>query len=77
MQVEYTHMLHSSGAGISVDYAPATRPYDVKCIESDSHSSIYTIFVLGIINAMINLKQFGPPVWICIGNHMDLRAIKE
>ena len=31
------------------------RPYDVKYIESDSHLSVYTMFVLGIINAMMNL----------------------
>ena len=38
------------------------RPYDVKYIESDSHLSVYTMFVLGIINAMMNLKQFDPLV---------------
>ena len=43
-----------------------SRPYDVKCIESDSHLSIYTMFVLRIINAMMNLKQFGPLVLICL-----------
>ena len=35
------------------------RPYDIKCIELDSHLSIYTMFVLGIFNAIMNLKQFG------------------
>ena len=62
------YMLHSSEAGISVDPAPAMQalmlPYDIKCIESDSHSSIYTMFVLGIINAMMYSKQFGPLVII-------------
>ena len=42
------------------------RPYYVKCIESDSHSSIHTMFMLGVINAMINLKQYGPVVIICV-----------
>ena len=37
-------------------------PYEVKCIEFDSHSYISTKFMLGIISAMINLKQFGPLV---------------
>ena len=37
---------------------------DVGCIESDSYSSIYTMFLLGIINAVMNLKQFGPLVLI-------------
>ena len=56
------------GAGISVDSAPALycRPCNIKCIELDSHSSIYTMFLLGIINAMMNLKQFGRLVVICI-----------
>ena len=43
-----------------------SRPYDVKCIESDSRLSIYTMFVLCIINVMMNLKQFGPLVLICL-----------
>ena len=42
------------------------RPCDVKCIESDSHSSIYTMFLLGIINAMMNLNLFGCLVIICV-----------
>ena len=40
------------------------KPYDVQYIESDSHSSICTMFVLEIINAMMKLKQFGPLVLI-------------
>ena len=40
--------------------------YDLKGIESDSHSSILIMFVLVIINAMMNLKQFGPLVLICV-----------
>ena len=36
------------------------RPYDLKGIESDSHSSIHTMLVLVIINVMMNLKPFGP-----------------
>ena len=47
------------GAGISVDSA-----CDIKCIESDSYSSIYTMFLLAIINAMMNLKQLSPLVII-------------
>ena len=27
------------------------------CLESDSHSAIYTIFVLNTINAVVNLKH--------------------
>ena len=42
------------------------RTYDVKYIESDSHPSIYTMFVLGNINAMIYLKQISPLVLICV-----------
>ena len=38
----------------------------VVCIESDSYSSIYAMFLLGIINAMMNLKQFGPLALICV-----------
>ena len=30
-----------------------------------SHSAIYIIFVLGTINAMMNIKQFIPIVLIC------------
>ena len=40
--------------------------YDVKCIESDSHSAIYTVFVLGTINTMVNLKQFNHIVLIYV-----------
>ena len=53
-------------SGISVDSAPVCRPYDLKGIESGSHSSIHTMFVLVIINAMMNLKQFGLVVLICV-----------
>ena len=53
-------------AGISVDSAPPLQPCDVKCIKSDSHSSIYAMFLLGIINAMMNLNQFGHLVLICV-----------
>ena len=34
------------------------QAYNVKCIESDSHSANYTIFALDTINAVVNLKQF-------------------
>ena len=53
-------------SGISVDSAPAMQAYDLKGIESGSHSSIHTMFVLVIINAMMNLKQFGLVVLICV-----------
>ena len=44
-----------------VGSAPALQAYDVKCMESDSHSAIYTIFVLDTINAVVNLiKQLSP-----------------
>ena len=66
----YDCMSHSSSeSGVSVDSAPAIQAYDVKGIESDSHSSIHTMFVLVIIKAMMNLKQFGPLVLICIENN--------
>ena len=35
-------------------------------MESDSHSSIYTMFVLGTINTMMNAKQFGPLILISV-----------
>ena len=40
--------------------------FDVKCIESAIHSVIYTTFVLGTINSMMNLKQFSPIGLICV-----------
>ena len=53
--------------GISVDSAPAMQAlYDLKGIESGSHSLIHTMFVLVIINAMMNLKQFSIVVLICV-----------
>ena len=30
----------------------------VNCIDSDSHSVIFTIYILGTVIAMVNLKQF-------------------
>ena len=57
-------MLHSSSeADISVYSAPVMQALSCKIY---SHSSIYTMFVLGIINAMMNLKQFGPLVLNCV-----------
>ena len=53
-------------AGISVDSAPALQACDASCIESDTYSFIYTMVLLGIIYAMMNLKQFGPLVVICV-----------
>ena len=44
-----------------VGSAPGLQAYDVKCMESDSHSAIYTIFVLDTINAVVDLiKQLSP-----------------
>ena len=43
---------------ILVGSTPAVQACDVKCIESDSHSAIYTIFLLDTINAVVNLKHF-------------------
>ena len=52
------YVFHSwSNAGILLGSTPAIQAYDVKCIESDSHSAIYTIFMLDTINAVVNLKQ--------------------
>ena len=60
-------MLHSSsGSGIWGDYAPAMQALWSKGIQSDSHPSIHTMFVPVIINAITNLKQFGPLVVMCV-----------
>ena len=60
-------MLHSSsGSSISVDSSPAMQALWSKGIKLDSHSPIHTKLVLVIINAMINQKQFGPLVLICV-----------
>ena len=40
--------------------APVRRPLVVKCIESDRHSAICTIYILSIVNTMVKLKQFYP-----------------
>ena len=42
--------------GILIGSPPAMQAMWCKCIESDSHSAIYTIFMLGTITAMMNLK---------------------
>ena len=66
-KLRYVCMLHSSSvSGISVDCAPAMQALWSKGIESDSHLSIHTMYVLIIINAMMNLKLFGPLVLIGI-----------
>ena len=55
----YVYVFYSwSSAGISVGSTSAIKAYDVKCIESDNHLAIYTIFVLDTIYAVVNLKQF-------------------
>ena len=69
MQAEYMFVCstHHISAWISVDsLLQQCRRYDLKGIESGSHSSIHAIFVLVIINAMMNLKQFGLVVLICV-----------
>ena len=54
MQVEYICICSThEGASISVDSALAMQ---ALCIESGSYSSIYTMFVLGIINVVMNLQ---------------------
>ena len=54
-------MLHLwSRTGILVGSTAAIQAYDVKCIESDSHSAIYTILMMDTISAVVNLKQFSP-----------------
>ena len=35
-------------------------------VELDSYSFIHLMLLLGIINAMMNLKQFGTLVLICV-----------
>ena len=64
----YVCMLYSSsGSGISVDAAPAMQLGLIsKGIKLDHHPPIHTTFVLVIINAMMNLKQFGPLVLVCV-----------
>ena len=69
MQAEY--MFLCSTHHISVWYlsrfcSSNAGPYDLKGIESGCYSSIHTMFVLVIINAMMNLKQFGLVVLICV-----------
>ena len=60
-------MVHSlSGSGISVDSAPAMQALRSKGMELDHHPPIRAMFVLVIINAMMNLKQFGPLVLVCV-----------
>ena len=64
MQSEYMFVCSTHHQGL-VSLLQQCRPYDLKGIESDSHSSIHITFVLIIINAMMNLKQFGLLVLIC------------
>ena len=68
MQVEYMFVCCTHHQGLVSQYIllQQCRPYDLKGIESDGHSSIHAMFVLVIINAMMNLKQFGPLVLICV-----------
>ena len=56
--VHVFHSWSSAGAGISVGSTLAIQAFDVKCIESDNHSAVYTILVLDTINAVVILKQF-------------------
>ena len=46
-------------SSVAICSAPAMqamwrRPCDVKCLESDSLSAIYTIYILKTVNAMVN-----------------------
>ena len=74
-------MLHSvSVSGISVDSAPAMQALWSKGIELDSHPPIHTMFLLVIINAMMNLKQLAlcvetnwASVYKLIGQVVDLK----
>ena len=58
----YMHALIVRGWwNLNIGSAPAVQaPYDVKCIESDSESAIYTVCFLGTVNTMVNLRQFYP-----------------
>ena len=68
MQAEYMFVssTHHQGLVTQQILLQQRRPFDLKGIESDCHSSIHKMFVLVIINAMMNLKQFGPLVLICV-----------
>ena len=56
----------SSGSSISVDSASVMQALWSKGIELDNYPPVYAMFVLVIINAMMNLKQFGSLVLICV-----------
>ena len=45
--IEFQYRLYSSNVGYVMQ---------LKCIESDSHSAIYTIFMLGTVSAIINFS---------------------
>ena len=61
--VRMKYIFHSwSSAGISVGSTPAMQALWCKMyIIRHSHSAFYTMFVLGTINAVVNLKQ----VYLC------------
>ena len=60
MQAEYVFVCstHHQGLVSQEILLQQCRPYDLKGMESDSHSSIHTMFVLVIINAMMNLACY-------------------
>ena len=68
MQAEYMFVCSTYHQGLVSRYIllKQCRPYGLKGTESDSHLSIYAMFLLGIINVMMNSKQFGPLFLICI-----------
>ena len=68
MQAEYmfVYSIHHQDLVSQWIMLQQCRPYDLKGIESDSHSSIHTMLVLVIINVMMNLKPFGPLVLIYV-----------
>ena len=69
MQVEHMYVCsthHQDVVSQWILLQQCRSSYDLKGIESDSYSSIHAMFVLALINAMMNLKQFDPLVLICV-----------
>ena len=65
MQAEHMFVCSTYDQGV-LYLLQQCEPYDLKGIKSDSNSSIHTMFVLIIIDAMMTLKRFGPLVLICV-----------
>ena len=68
MQAEYMSICSTCDQGPEFQWAlfQQCMPYNVRCIESDSHLAIYTIYVLDTINTMMNLKQYALIVLLCV-----------